>query len=347
MPERTIISCMPAYIVTTNPSSELEAAADLRRLPFRARISKWPGPGVGVVQADVAWEDVVRAMIAAPPIWIRHVHPVGARAPLQNNALDLLTMETLLQPVLMDLDTGRSFSVQTRLLGEGVQWQYSRFDVNERLAALVSSWGAPLDVRDPVQVISVTCTPEEAFIGLSLAWENLSSWTGGERRFKRVPEQVSRAEFKLLEALETFRIDLPAAGRALDMGAAPGGWTRLLSEAGFDVLAVDPAELDPRVSALPSVQHIRKTVQDARLTGKFDVIVNDMRMDARDSARLMATSAELLKPGGVGVMTLKLPEDRQALTADAALRILAAQFEVIGARQLFHDRSEITVALRL
>ena len=70
-----------------------------------------------------------------PPIWIRHVHPVHARTPLRNNALDLMTLETILAPILMELDTERSFSVQTRLLGDGVQWQYSPYDVNERLAA--------------------------------------------------------------------------------------------------------------------------------------------------------------------------------------------------------------------
>lgn len=52
------------------------------------------------------------------------------------------------------------------------------------------------------------------------------------------------AEFKLLEALEVFGIVLPSHGVALDLAAAPGGWTRVLRRAGEYVTAIDPGELD-------------------------------------------------------------------------------------------------------
>ncbi len=47
----------------------------------------------------------------------------------------------------------------------------------------------------------------------------------------------------------------PAA--AVDVGAAPGGWTRLLARACAPVYAIDPANLDPDVVALPNVVHIK------------------------------------------------------------------------------------------
>ncbi|HMX44125.1 MAG TPA: SAM-dependent methyltransferase, partial [Elusimicrobiota bacterium] len=213
------------------------------------------------------------------------------------------------------------------------------------LAAILGEWGAPLDVQHPEQILSVTLTPTEAFLGLSLARENLSDWAGGERRFKREPGQISRAEFKLLEALETFDLQLPATGVALDMGAAPGGWTRILA-AHLRVIAVDPAELDPRVESLPNVTHIRATVENYLPTREiFDVILNDMRMDARDSARVMLMAAKYLKPKGFGLMTLKLPEKGMGEVARAALRILGSGYSILGARQLFHNRDEVTVAV--
>ncbi|NJN43361.1 MAG: methyltransferase domain-containing protein [Anaerolineae bacterium] len=200
---------------------------------------------------------------------------------------------------------------------------------------------------NPEQILSVTLTPTEAFLGLSLAHENLSDWAGGERRFKREAGQISRAEFKLLEALETFKLQLPSDGLALDMGAAPGGWARLLAEHGLHVIAVDPAELDPRVETLPNVTHIRATVENYLPAREpFDLILNDMRMDARDSARVMLTAANFLKPGGFVVMTLKLPEKGTEDVAQAALKILKKDFSIIGARQLFHNRGEVTVALK-
>ena len=50
----------------------------------------------------------------------------------------------------------------------------------------------------------------------------------------------------------------PAA--AVDVGAAPGGWTRLLARACAPVYAIDPANLDPDVVALPNVVHIKGLV---------------------------------------------------------------------------------------
>ena len=58
-------------------------------------------------------------------------------------------------------------------------------------------------------------------MGLSLAVNNLSDWAGGVRRFAREPGQISRAEFKLLEALEIFKIELPPRGPCLGFGSRP------------------------------------------------------------------------------------------------------------------------------
>jgi 23S rRNA (cytidine2498-2'-O)-methyltransferase len=104
--------------------------------------------------------------------------------------------------------------------------------------------------------------------------------------------------------------------------------------------------LDPRLAGRAGLRHIRSRFEEARVNGPFDVILNDMRLDARDSARLMADAARLAAPGALAVMTLKLPEERMALTAEAAIRILRNDWNVVSARQLFHNRSEITVYLR-
>ena len=119
-----------------------------------------------------------------------------------------------------------TFSVQTRLVESG--WPYARYDVNLRLSELLVGQGVPLDVRQPAQVLSVVLAPGQGYLGLSHAADNVSDWAGGARRFKREKGQVSRAEFKLLEAMELFGLSLRAGGTALDLGAAPGGWTRIM-----------------------------------------------------------------------------------------------------------------------
>ncbi len=158
---------------------------------------------------------------------------------------------------------------------------------------------------------------------------------------------VSRSAFKLLEALETFGIVIRPGQRALDLGAAPGGWTQVLAGHGAQVTAVDPALLDPRVARLPGVTCAAMTAQAYFRVAqdRFDLIVNDMRLDARESARLMVEAAALLRPGGVGLLTLKLPERAPTTPARQALATLSRGYLRRQARCLFHNRHEVTVCL--
>jgi 23S rRNA (cytidine2498-2'-O)-methyltransferase len=337
---------MPTSIIfTAQPIAADLALNELRSADHTLRLERWLDDGVGLARTASAWGDLVALLSEHPPVFVRHLCPATAHIDLERAPDDIEFLAYEARGFLSELDTVRPYSVQTRTLGAG-RWPYSRFDINNRLAAVLGEWGAPLDVRQPEQVLSVVLTPTEAFLGLSFVYENQSDWAGGERRFKREAEQVSRSEFKLLEALETFDLELPAAGLALDMGAAPGGWTRLLATHGLRVIAVDPAELDPRVAALPNVTHIRTTIENYLSQREtFDVIVNDMRMDARDSARVMLSAVKLLKPKGFAVMTLKLPEKGMGDVLGQALQLLGIRYRRLGARQLFHNRDEVTVAL--
>jgi 23S rRNA (cytidine2498-2'-O)-methyltransferase len=63
----------------------------------------------------------------------------------------------------------------------------------------------------------------------------------------------SRAYLKLWEALTRLG-RWPAPGEScLDLGAVPGGWSWALAELGAQVTAVDKAEMDPIVAAMPNV----------------------------------------------------------------------------------------------
>ncbi|MGH2543395.1 MAG: SAM-dependent methyltransferase, partial [Ardenticatenaceae bacterium] len=177
------------------------------------------------------------------------------------------------------------------------------------------------------------------------------------RRFRREEGQVSRAEFKLLEALELFGATPPEGGQALDLGAAPGGWTRLLLELGLQMTTVDPAALTPAIARHERVTVVRAYAQEwikhAASAGlKYDVIVSDIRMDARDAARLMLDAAPLMELDSFALLTLKLPDPNAAgmdpvAIARQALDELRSRFRTVRARQLFHNRNEVTVYLAL
>ncbi len=218
---------------------------------------------------------------------------------------DIDHLEKAAYSLIPCLDLKRSFSVQTRLLGNG--WPFARYDINNRLSDELKKQGALLDVRKPVQVLSVILTPTHGYMGLSHAENNLSDWAGGARRLKREKGQISRAEFKLTEALELFKMSLPNNGKALDLGAAPGGWTRLLLKQSMHVTAVDPADLNTRIKSDPAVKYIRRTADNYLSTSKerFDVILNDMQIDARESAHLMLSAEGNLKSEGFALLILK------------------------------------------
>ena len=114
------------------------------------------------------------------------------------------------------------------------------------------------------------------------------------------------------------------------------------------VTAVDPGELDHRLASDAAVTHVRRAAQSYLRTTdeRFDVILNDMRMDALDSVRVMISAARNLKKSGWALLTLKLPRMRMERVAASALELIREKYEVIGARQLFHNRSEITVAVK-
>jgi 23S rRNA (cytidine2498-2'-O)-methyltransferase len=272
--------------------------------------------------------------------------------PLTGTEADLTLLIEAVSDLAGQIDPALTFSVQSRVLGEG-KLPYRRVALNEMASErLTAQTGAEMDCRDPEQVVSILCTPTQGYLGVSRTAQNRSAWPGGMQRFRHEEGRISRAEHKLLEAIAVFRLELPAKGTALDMGAAPGGWTHLLCESGLQVVAVDPADLDPRLHRKPGVIHVRKRIQDYLTSDRrFDLIVNDMRMDALESVAIMEQAFPSLKPGGLAVQTLKLPKALKAAhhtleTIREALTRLTQSYTLVGARQLYHNRSEVTVALQ-
>lgn len=358
---------MENIVIITCDDESIDLALAEAALVTEVQSSLELAPGVLFVVCAATFGEIAERWRTSPPIFVRHICPVQLVQPLRGDADDVEMLREVvtrsLAPVLAD---DLPFSVQTRIFGE---LPYKPFDVNSALSELLHTvTGALVDVRNPQQVVSALCikltgarAPQLAarlnlpaaqssfgLLGLSFVSENVSNWAGGMRRFAREYGQVSRAEFKLLEAIEIFGLQLKPRGVALDLGASPGGWTRVLRERDQYVTAVDPGDLDERVASDKGVRHKRMTAEEYLRDepDKFDIIVNDMRMDARDSARLMVDYVRTLYPHGMAIMTLKLPHAKRAPVIDHAFSLLRQVYTIGGARQLFHNRSEITLLLR-
>jgi 23S rRNA (cytidine2498-2'-O)-methyltransferase len=348
-----------ANIIITAHAEFLESALqELKRLERQLRSVEILAPGIALCSVPDA-PKFMYTVAEAHPIFARHLAPVQAVIPLTNTEADLENLAVSLAelPTFRMLERGQRFAVQTRMVQSeegGTKRAYSGGKVNQLLAgAIVEETGAVEEIKKPQIVVSLLCTQDRAYMGISLARQNLSAWPGGMRHFAQTSEQISRAEFKLLEALETFGVTLPERGRALDLGAAPGGWTRLLLEAGLQVVAVDPAKLDPRLFRRPGLIHFRGYAErylEIEEPGKrpqlFDVIMNDMRMDARDAARLLIEMRGKLRPDGFILSTLKLPHATASIDPLKNLReatsLLSRSFDLVQAKQLFHNRQEVT-----
>lgn len=352
-------------LLVTAHAEFLEAAiAELQRLDKRLKCDSILGSEVALCSApDVP--ALMRTAVKVRPTFVRHLAPVQAIIDLSNTEQDIgaIALAIAELPTFALLERGQRFAVQTRFvhsIHEGgqqasrVKHPYTGGQLNQQLAAAIAEeTGAIEAVKKPQVVVSVLCTAETCYLGISTAEENLSAWPGGARHFAQTPEQISRAEFKLLEALEIFGVSLPAEELVLDLGAAPGGWTRLLLEAGLSVVAVDPARLDVRLANAPRLEqyhgYAESFLEEAiRRHKKFDVIVNDMRMDAREAARLLGQAARCLRTGdGFVLSTLKLPHATREIdplaTLREALNILRKHYGIVEARQLFHNRQEVTV----
>ncbi|MHB8903101.1 MAG: SAM-dependent methyltransferase, partial [Thermoguttaceae bacterium] len=112
---------------------------------------------------------------------------------------------------------------------------------------------------DPV-VDCVVVEPDQWWVGYHLAGGICSGYPGGLLPVTPPVPPVSRAWYKLEEALTWSALPVPPASRFADLGCAPGGASQALLQRGHSVLGVDPAEVSPTVLQHPNFRHIRRRV---------------------------------------------------------------------------------------
>ncbi len=329
------------FLFACQESSRKLAAYELGRYDASFALAGWLDAETGLGETSLDTEALSRLLRGTPVLFVRHIFRVDAVWP----SADWKDMTVGF--CRERLDVTRSFAIQMRVAKDAGIPQRG---LSDAAAAPLVQDGCMLDVRRPEQIVSVFLTAENAYVGLDTAEHNLSRYRGGMPHWAHGGEYdfVSRAEFKLIDALETFGIDLTGRTAALDLGAAPGGWTKALSERGLRVDAVDPVSLDASVAARKGVEVYRMTAEkflSAAEVKTYDIIVNDMKMDVEKSLRVIASCRGRLKEGGIVVMTFKLPHVFSYKSLRENLAWLRG-FELTGARQLYENRSEITAVYR-
>ncbi len=193
-------------------------------------------------------------------------------------------------------------------------------------------------------------TGDQALLGLSDP-ANASPWIGGIPRLRAPAGAPSRSTLKLEEALALFLNErertawLRPGRRAVDLGAAPGGWSWFMAQRGLQVDAVDNACLAATLEASPRVHHHRTDGFTFWPRQRVDWLLCDM---VERPHRIAQLSADWLKTGYCrhAVVNLKLPMKKRWQAVRDHLEVLREALPLCGrlaARQLYHDREEITV----
>ncbi|MDX1589219.1 MAG: 23S rRNA (cytidine(2498)-2'-O)-methyltransferase RlmM [Oleiphilaceae bacterium] len=255
--------------------------------------------------------------------------------------------------------------------GQGPLGPFSRLEIqvpdSDRVSGDVQQfarkWTAPLSraLRQSGRLVEDSESPrldlvlsdfDEVFMGLTFPG-NRSPYLGGIPRLRMPASAPSRSTLKLEEAWKLFIPEdqwlstLGNGAQAVDLGAAPGGWTWQLVEQGMMVHAVDNGPMDPALMASGHVTHVQEDAFSWRPRRAVDWLVCDI---ADKPARVTALMGLWLTQGLCRhcLFNLKLPmkqrwetwlECRERL--EQTLRKAGLRYR-IRARHLYHDREEIT-----
>ena len=192
-----------------------------------------------------------------------------------------------------------------------------------------------------------------ALVGTSDPHNSAPSIMGIVRQFMPT-EAPSRSTLKLAEAIEVFMDNseqkrlLRQGMQAVDLGAAPGGWTWQMVQRGIRVTAVDNGPMKGVMSKHPLVQHLRQDGFKYVPTRAVDWLLCDMVEQPSRVATLIGTwfVAGLTKHA---IFNLKLPMKQRVVALDSALGGIRTRLDQEGinyrmqAKQLYHDREEVTV----
>ncbi|THF60468.1 23S rRNA (cytidine(2498)-2'-O)-methyltransferase RlmM [Pseudothauera rhizosphaerae] len=197
---------------------------------------------------------------------------------------------------------------------------------------------------------------QTAWLASALAEES-SPWPMGIPRLRMPGGAPSRSTLKLAEAFMTLlseeerTVTLRAGLRAVDLGAAPGGWTWQLANRGMHVTAVDNGPIAESVLATGMVEHLRVDGFTWRPPRSVEWLVCDM---VEQPSRIAALVADWIATGRCrrSIFNLKLPMKRRLDAVAQCRALIAKRLASVGPfdlriKHLYHDRDEVTAYLAL
>jgi 23S rRNA (cytidine2498-2'-O)-methyltransferase len=209
------------------------------------------------------------------------------------------------------------------------------------------------DARAPL--LHLFLTPDR-HARLAVSKPGAVAWRNGIPRLRMPADAPSRSTLKLAEAFAVFLGDdleraVRADMRAVDLGAAPGGWTWQFVQRGVRVMAIDNGPLKGDLVDNAMVKHLKMDGFKFQPKQAVDWMVCDM---VEKPSRIASLVARWMGQQWctASIFNLKLPMKKRFEEVELCRAVVADAMESTGRRyeirirQLYHDREEVTGLVR-
>ena len=191
----------------------------------------------------------------------------------------------------------------------------------------------------------VIVEPDRWLIGHHYATTIAQRWPGGVPDIERRDDIISRAYYKVLEALLWSQLPLRQGDTCIEIGSAPGGACQALLELDAKVIAIDPADMHDSIVNHPGLKQIKKRAKDVRKSELADAkwLIADMNVAPNytlDAAEEIVTNQRTNIQGML--LTLKIADWKLAQSIPEMIeRVKRWGYRFVKTRQLAFNRNEI------
>ena len=335
------------WLWTTREGSEADLVEELDLAGTRARVV---APALVVSPA----RPLLRGR-PMEPVFARQGFPVAARVQVEPEAVAQAVLEAvkaavagagttwLLQVWVADAPASNRLAATAAKLEAAVLERLEQSSPNFRMRHV----GSPDQVAATSGALAQVCllSRDQAVVGATFAMDAPSRAPGGRARQRDAHDAPSRAAMKLEEAFSWLGRGPEAGEVCVDLGAAPGGWSHVLLERRCLVVAVNPAKLAPEILRQRQLRHVQASAFDYAPDQPVDWLLCDMAWRPLEVAMLLAKWGRHRWSKWL-IANIKLPMKQKNAMIERVLGTLRddGRWRNLRARQLYHDRDEITLA---
>lgn len=327
-------------------AAEIAAASGDRRIPCR-----YLTHSAYLISAAAAPETLLQRIADARPVFVYALFPVLFHATYKGTA-------ELALEIAKTTRKERSFRIE--VVRESSAAEGSAKTLEVELGTAIEGMGYVADLKSPKEVRIVIIVGSRVTVAGGYAGLLIDTTADYSRWGQRQTGLLNRAEIKIIEAFSLLGIEMPIGTRCIDIGAAPGGWTKFLAEKGASVFAIDAADMNyamlgnecvvvghgetARTGA--KITHLKMGFDEAVevLSGqRFGFAAIDMNVSPMESAGVASRISALMEPGAPLLMTLKLCKPSDVDRTGSVSDLLKDAYEGFMFRKLPHNRQEITM----